>query len=222
MKRERDEEKKKQKKMNKDFTIVSLLSEIARYASCVIPDVLARDQFDKALDMFLKAYRKQAKARVQNKEENVAHMDTCQCFVDDDVLLVSVSMMFQKVIQNRDFLGFWDDNSIVDTMEKKQIYIHMTFVILCDITVRFWDDHVLEMNLYESYIAPSWNADRNRKNARTAFNKHYFNLFSWIDCNADMFKYDLTGWNRPKKRSLDQIDESMDESCPMDLSERLD
>ena len=75
------------------------------------------------------------------------------------------------------------------------------------------------MNLYESYIAPSisrWNAERDRKNARTAFNQHYFNVFSWIDCNADMFKY------RPKKRSLDQKDESMDESCPMDLSERLD
>ena len=211
--------------MNKDFTIVSLLSEIATYASCVIPDVLARDILHKAFDMFLKAYRIQAKARVQNQEENVAHMDTCQCFVDDEVLLVSVSMMFQKVIQNRDFLGFWDDNSIVDTMEKKQIYIHMTFVILCDITVRFWDDHAIEMNLYESYIAPSisrWNAERDRKNALTAFNQHYFNVFSWIDCNADMFKYDLTKSNCPKKRSLDQMDASMDESCPMDLSERLD
>ena len=59
--------------------------------------------------MFLKAYRKQAEARVQNKEEDVGHMETCQCFVQEDFLLVSVSMIFRKFIENRDFLGFWDD-----------------------------------------------------------------------------------------------------------------
>lgn len=188
--------------MNQDFATVqtTFFHELATYASCVIPQKLARPIFEEALDMFLKAYRLQAEERVANQEEDVAHMETCQCFVDDDVLLMSVSMMFQKIIQNQHFLGFWNDSAIVDTMQKKLMYIHMTFVILCDITVRFWDDHVDEMKLYKSYIAPSRNADQERKHAIRAFNKHYFNVFSWIDCNADIFKYDLTGYNRPKKR----------------------
>ena len=215
----RERDKKKNKKMNKDFTTVSLLSEIATYASCIIPDVLARDLFHKAFDMFLKAYRFQAESRVQNREDDVAHMETCQCFVADDFLLVSISTMFHKIIQNRDFLGFWDDNPIVDTMEKKQVYTHMTFVILCDITVRFWDDHVIEMSLHESYIGPSisrWHADRDRKNARKAFNQHYMNVFSWIDCNADIFS--SISYDRLEKPRV----VIYDETCPMDVSEHID
>jgi hypothetical protein len=212
-----------------------LIHEIAEYASAVI--ILVDNFFEKALDMFLKAYRAQAKARVQNKEEDVAHMETCKCFVQEDLLLVSVSMMFRKLIQNRDFLGFWDD-AIVDTVKNKQIYIHMTFVILCDITVRFWDDYVLDMSLYENYICPSisrWHIERDRKATQRAFNRHYFKVFSWIDCRANIFEYDLSAYtrtpthmsfellcpdhasfpNRPKKRDLSAIDE---ETYPMNLN----
>jgi len=205
--------------MNKDFTNVSLLSEIATYASCVIPDVLARKLFHEALDMFLKAYRLQAKIRVQTQEDDVAHMETCQCFVDDDVLLVSVSMMFRKILQNKHFLGFWDRS-----MEERQMYMHLTFVILCDITVRFWDDHVIEMNLAPSISR--WRADRDREDVLDIFNTHYFNVFSWIDYNADIFKYDLTDglteYNGPPKAvSIEEETTYMDETYPMDLSEYL-
>lgn len=237
--------------MSQDFSIVktTLLHEIANYASVVIPHARsAHDLFQKAFDMFLEAYRIQAKARVENKEEDVAHMETCQCFVQEELLLVSLSIMFRKVIQNRDFLGFWDDNSIVDTMEKRQNYMHMTFVILCDITVRFWDDHVIDMNLYESYITLSKGYaeqdaeqdEQDRKNARRSFNKHYFKVFSWIDCSADISKYDLTEYMHTptlmvlmllwpdilvsaesKKRNFDQMEEEtsfMQETCSMELS----
>lgn len=151
--------------------------------------------FNDALNMFLKAYNEQAIARIHNQEENVAHMETCKCFVQVDFLLASVSMMFRKTIANRDFLGFWDDNNklVGDLLQMRSIYMHMTFVILCDITVRYWDDHVLEdMMLYKSYVAPTSRSDRPRSNklCLRAFNDHYYKVFSWINGNADVSMYD--------------------------------